>query len=96
MVILWASLELRTKVVQVSNQLIYCSYVPRDPSLTSETYHCKRGVNQIFSQSSHIFNPNLFSDDDLCYNAERDVFPVAIHCVVEDGSEGILYIIYLY
>lgn len=65
--------------------LIY-SYVPRDPSLTSETYHCKRGVNQLFSQSSHIFNPNLFSDDDLCYNSERDVFPVAIHCVVEEGA----------
>lgn len=80
----------------VSNNFKCYSYLPRDPSLTSETYHCKRGANQIFSQSSHIFNPNLFSDDDLCYNAERDVFPVAIHCVVEDGTEGIFHIYYIF
>lgn len=64
----------------------HSSYVPRDSSLTSETYHCKRGVNQTFSQPSHIFNPNLFSDEDLSYNSDRDVFPVAIHCVIEEGE----------
>ena len=64
------------------------SYIPRDPSLTSETYHCKKVVNQLFSQNSHIFNPNLFSADDLSYSSERDVFPVAIHCVVEESSDG--------
>lgn len=63
------------------------SYIPRDPSLTSETYHCKRGVNQLFSQTSHIFNPNLFSNEDLSFCSDRDVFPVAIHCVVEEGTE---------
>lgn len=55
--------------------------------MTSETYHFKKGVNQFFSQSSHIFNPSQFAEDDLSYNSERDVFPVAIHCVVEGGPE---------
>uniref|UniRef100_A0A0K8TL32 RING-type E3 ubiquitin transferase n=1 Tax=Tabanus bromius TaxID=304241 RepID=A0A0K8TL32_TABBR len=60
------------------------TYVPRDPSLTSETYHYKKGVNQYFSQNSHIFNPNLFSEDDLSYNPDKDVFPIAIHCIVDE------------
>lgn len=66
------------------NGLIYSS---RDSALTSETYHFKRGVNQLFSQNSHIFNPTLFSEDDLVYTADRDVLPIAIHCVVEDGPD---------
>lgn len=68
---------------------INISYSPRDSSLTSETYHYKRGVNQVFIQTSHIFNPSMFSDDDLSYSSERDIFPVAIHCVIEEGIEGI-------
>lgn len=64
------------------------TYLPRDSSVTSETYHCNRGASQLFSQNSHIFNPNLFSDEDLSYSSERDVYPVAIHCVVEEGAEG--------
>lgn len=60
------------------------SYVSRDPSLSSETYQCKRGVNQLFSQSSHTFNPSAYSDDELGYHSERGIFPVAIHCVVDD------------
>ena len=66
------------------------SYSPKNSSLTSETYHYKKGVNQYFSQPSHIFNPNIFSDDDLIYKPLSDVFPVAIHCVVEEGAEGTL------
>lgn len=64
------------------------SYIAKDPSLTSETFHCNRGVNQLFSQNSHIFNPNLYSDEELCYNPERDVYPIVLHCVVEEGVEG--------
>lgn len=62
-------------------------YVPRDPSLTSETYHYERGANQLFSQTTHIFNPALFPEEDLGYNAEKDVFPVVIHCAIEEGAE---------
>uniref|UniRef100_A0A1Q3F7W6 RING-type E3 ubiquitin transferase n=1 Tax=Culex tarsalis TaxID=7177 RepID=A0A1Q3F7W6_CULTA len=63
------------------------SYIPRDSSLSSETFHFKRGVGQVFSAPSHIFNPGLFSEDDLSYNCEKDTFPVVIHCVVEEGAE---------
>lgn len=63
------------------------SYIPRDSSLSSETFHFKRGVGQVFSAQAHVFNPALFSEDDLSYSAEKDTFPVVIHCVVEEGSE---------
>lgn len=61
-----------------------CRYVARDASLTSETFYCKRGVNQLFLQTSHIFNPTLHTDD-LSYNSDIDVYPIAIHCVVDEG-----------
>lgn len=63
------------------------SYIPRDSSLSSETFHFKRGVGQVFSAPSHVFNPALFSEDDLSYSCEKDTFPVVIHCVVEEGAE---------
>lgn len=55
--------------------------------MTSEVFHCKRGVNQLFSQPTHIFNPTNFTEE-LTYNAERDTFPIVIHCVTEEGPEG--------
>lgn len=63
------------------------SYIPRDSSLLSETFHFKRGVGQVFSAPSHVFNPALFSEEDLSYSCEKDTFPVVIHCVVEEGAE---------
>lgn len=48
-------------------------YVPRDPSMNSETYHYKKGANQLFSQTSHIFDPSLYNEEDLMYNADREV-----------------------
>lgn len=63
------------------------SYIPRDSSLSSETFHFKRGVSQVFSAPSHVFTPALFSEDDLSYNSEKDTFPVVVHCVVEEGTE---------
>lgn len=59
---------------------------PRD-GLTSETYHFEKGINQYFSQPSHIFNPQLIPEDDLIYNPSKEQYPVAIHCVVEEGNE---------
>ncbi|XP_062139332.1 E3 ubiquitin-protein ligase MGRN1 [Drosophila sulfurigaster albostrigata] len=56
-------------------------------SFTSETYHYDKGINQCFSQPSHVFNPQLIPEDDLVYNAGREQYPVAIHCVVEEGNE---------
>ncbi|KAH8385731.1 hypothetical protein KR093_008698 [Drosophila rubida] len=56
-------------------------------SFTSETYHYEKGINQCFSQPSHVFNPTLIPEDDLVYNTGREQYPVAIHCVVEEGNE---------
>lgn len=63
-----------------------CRYVSRDPKLTSEVYHCKRGINQTFLQTSHIFNPTLYPND-LQYNSDRDIYPLVIHCVTDEGPE---------
>ncbi|XP_046744537.1 probable E3 ubiquitin-protein ligase MGRN1 isoform X1 [Diprion similis] len=62
-------------------------YIPRDPLMNSETYHYKKGANQQFSQSSHIFDPTLYNEEDLLYNPDREVIPIAIHCVAEEGTE---------
>lgn len=59
---------------------------PRD-GLTSETYHYDKGINQFFSQSTHVFNPQLIPEDDFIYNPSKEQYPVAIHCVVEEGNE---------
>lgn len=56
--------------------------------MTSEVFYCKRGVNQLFSQTSHIFNPSNFTEEDLSYSPERDIYPIVIHCVVDEGPEG--------
>jgi len=49
--------------------------------MNSETYHYKKGANQLFSQTSHIFDPTLHSEEDLMYNADREVFTTYI-CVL--------------
>ncbi|KAH8368090.1 hypothetical protein KR084_006865 [Drosophila pseudotakahashii] len=60
--------------------------VPRE-GLTSETYHYEKGINQCFSQPGHIFNPQQMPEDELGYSPGREQYPVAIHCVVEEGSD---------
>ncbi|KAG5337432.1 RN157 ligase, partial [Acromyrmex charruanus] len=65
------------------------AYIPRDPSINSETYHYKKGANQLFSQTSHIFDPTLYTEEDLMYNADREIIPIAIHCVAEEGSDDL-------
>lgn len=54
--------------------------------MTSEVYHCKRGVNQTFLQTSHVFNPSLYPNE-LSYNADRDLYPIVIHCVADEGPD---------
>jgi len=66
-------------------------YTPRDLSMNSETYHYKRGANQQFSQVSHTFDPSQYLEEELTYNPDRDVIPIAIHCVAEEGGEGNIY-----
>ncbi|XP_054154468.1 E3 ubiquitin-protein ligase MGRN1-like [Oppia nitens] len=75
-----------------SNGLIYTS---KESNMSSETFFFKRGPNQLFSQSSHVFNPSLFSDEELTYRTidekgEYDgsvLLPVVIHCVAQEGEE---------
>ncbi|PNF24913.1 hypothetical protein B7P43_G10150 [Cryptotermes secundus] len=55
--------------------------------MNSETYHYKRGANQQFCQVSHTFDPSQYLEEELTYNPDRDVIPIAIHCVAEDGGE---------
>ncbi|PRD21206.1 UNVERIFIED_CONTAM: RING finger protein [Trichonephila clavipes] len=62
-------------------------YTPRDASLNSETYHYKKGINQQFSQVSHIFDPSKYSEDQLNYKNENEVIPVLIQCIAEEGEE---------
>ncbi|XP_077293165.1 mahogunin ring finger 1 isoform X2 [Arctopsyche grandis] len=62
-------------------------YNPKDSTMNSHTYRYKRGANQQFCQTTHIFDPSKYSEEDLLYNPEKDVLPIAIHCVVEEGSE---------
>lgn len=57
--------------------------------MTSDTYYYKRGTNIQFSQPSHVFDPSSYSDDELQYNTEKDIIPIAIHCVAQEGSDGI-------
>lgn len=64
------------------------SYIPRDSSLTSETFHYKKGANQPFCQIGHVFNPSKYSEDELLYDIDRELIPIAIHCVAEEGPDG--------
>lgn len=41
--------------------------------MNSETYYYKKGANQLFSQTSHTFDPTAYSKEDLLYNADREV-----------------------
>uniref|UniRef100_A0A182K7D4 RING-type E3 ubiquitin transferase n=1 Tax=Anopheles christyi TaxID=43041 RepID=A0A182K7D4_9DIPT len=62
------------------------NYISRDSSMTSETFHFQRGVNQLFSAPHHIIYPAMYAEDDLSYSPEKDTFPVVIHCVVGEGT----------
>lgn len=63
------------------------TYIPKDPSMNSETYYYKKGANQLFSQTSHVLDPTAYSEEDLMYNADKEIIPIAIHCVAEEGSD---------
>lgn len=67
------------------------TYLPRDTATTSETFYYQKGPSQIFSQPSHIFNPSKFADDDMQYNSEKDIYPIVIHCVIDEGGEGLMH-----
>ncbi|GAU94832.1 hypothetical protein RvY_06542 [Ramazzottius varieornatus] len=63
------------------------SYVAQDATLNSPKYSYKKGANQLFSQSSHVFDPTKFPEDQLAYSEEKDVFPVVILCTTAENEE---------
>lgn len=67
------------------------TYVARDTATASETFYYQKGSSQIFSQPTHIFYPNKFADDDMQYNNEKDIYPIVIHCVIDDGGEALMH-----
>lgn len=71
-------------------------YTSKVSTLTSETYHYNRGVSQMFSQPTHLFNPTEYPEEDLLYNSEREMLPIAIYCVVEEGIIPLRYLNYDY
>ncbi|CAF4843844.1 unnamed protein product [Pieris macdunnoughi] len=64
-------------------------HYPRDSSMSSQTYHYKKGANQQFCQISHVFDPSKYPEEDLIYNADREIIPIAIYCVVDEGQDEI-------
>ncbi|NXQ83141.1 RN157 ligase, partial [Nyctibius grandis] len=63
------------------------SYIPRDNSLQSETVHYKRGVCQQFCVPSHTVDPSEWSEDELGFDLDREVYPMVVHAVVDEGEE---------
>uniref|UniRef100_A0A8C8BFW9 E3 ubiquitin-protein ligase n=1 Tax=Otus sunia TaxID=257818 RepID=A0A8C8BFW9_9STRI len=68
------------------------SYIPRDNSLQSETVHYKRGVCQQFCVPSHTVDPSEWSEEELGFDLDREVYPMVVHAVVDEGEgeEGVL------
>ncbi|XP_064007042.1 E3 ubiquitin ligase RNF157 isoform X4 [Pogoniulus pusillus] len=65
------------------------SYIPRDNSLQSETVHYKRGVCQQFCLPSHTVDPSEWSEEELGFDMDREVYPMVVQAVVDEGEEHI-------
>ncbi|NXB77815.1 RN157 ligase, partial [Donacobius atricapilla] len=63
------------------------SYTPRDNSLQSETVHYKRGVCQQFCVPSHTIDPSEWSEEELGFDLDREVYPMVVQAVVDEGEE---------
>ncbi|XP_045214260.2 probable E3 ubiquitin-protein ligase MGRN1 isoform X1 [Mercenaria mercenaria] len=64
------------------------NYHPRDPSLTSESFHYKRGATQLFQQSSYVIDPSRFTEEELQYTQDKEEIPVVIQCIAEDDENS--------
>ncbi|KYO31197.1 E3 ubiquitin ligase RNF157 isoform X2 [Alligator mississippiensis] len=65
------------------------SYIPKDNSLQSETVHYKRGVCQQFCLPSHTVDPSEWTEEELGFDLDREVYPMVVHAVVDEGDEHI-------
>ncbi|NWW52971.1 RN157 ligase, partial [Pedionomus torquatus] len=68
---------------------LWDSYIPRDNSLQSETVHYKRGVCQQFCVPSHTVDPSEWSEEELGFDLDREVYPMVVQAVVDEGEEHI-------
>ncbi|XP_062234403.1 E3 ubiquitin ligase RNF157 isoform X1 [Platichthys flesus] len=62
-------------------------YLPQDSSLQSETVHFKRGVCQQFCLPSHTVNLSEWADEELLFDIDKEVFPMVVQAVVDEGDE---------
>ncbi|EQB77236.1 ring finger protein 157 [Camelus ferus] len=62
-------------------------YIPKENSLQSETVHYKRGVCQQFCLPSHTVDPSEWAEDELGFDLDREVYPLVVHAVVDEGDE---------
>ncbi|XP_004084310.1 E3 ubiquitin ligase RNF157 isoform X1 [Oryzias latipes] len=62
-------------------------YLPQDSSLQSETVHFKRGVCQQFCLPSHTVNLSEWADDELLFDVDKEIFPMVVQAVVDEGDE---------
>ncbi|KAM8787308.1 E3 ubiquitin ligase RNF157 isoform 1-T1 [Rhynchonycteris naso] len=63
------------------------SYIPQNNSLQSETVHYKRGVCQQFCLPSHTVDPSQWAEEELGFDLDREVYPLVVHAVVDEGDE---------
>uniref|UniRef100_A0A8C6WVY7 E3 ubiquitin-protein ligase n=1 Tax=Neogobius melanostomus TaxID=47308 RepID=A0A8C6WVY7_9GOBI len=63
-------------------------YLPQDGSLQSETVHFKRGVSQQFCLPSHTVNLSEWADEELVFDMDKEVFPMVVQAVVDEGEGG--------
>ncbi|XP_057571863.1 E3 ubiquitin ligase RNF157 isoform X2 [Hippopotamus amphibius kiboko] len=63
------------------------SYIPKDNSLQSETVRYKRGVCQQFCLPSHTVDPSEWAEEELGFDLDREVYPLVVHAVVDEGDE---------
>uniref|UniRef100_A0A8C5KIU1 E3 ubiquitin-protein ligase n=1 Tax=Jaculus jaculus TaxID=51337 RepID=A0A8C5KIU1_JACJA len=63
------------------------SYIPKDSSLQSETVRYKRGVCQQFCLPSHTVDPSQWAEEELGFDLDREVYPLVVHAVVDEGDE---------
>lgn len=71
-------------------------YVPQElyGGQASETYHFPAGMEQLFSQSSSVFNPNAYGSSELMYHVLDDKgefnigapYPFVLHLVAKEGE----------
>ncbi|KAM8947105.1 E3 ubiquitin ligase RNF157 isoform 1-T1 [Pelodytes ibericus] len=63
------------------------SYIPKSSNFQSDTVHFKRGVSQQFCLPSHTVDPSEWREEELTFDLDREVYPMVVHAVVEEGEE---------